>query len=66
MFFVPIALSIVVIGLLQFFGWVMPSCVRIDIVVVLSITKMQYAMFHMKVAMNREPEYAITSILSMK
>ena len=60
----PIALIVVVIDLMQFIGWLVQSCICIDIVLDSTISTLRCSVFHVKRAMNRVPICAITSILS--
>ena len=64
MFLVPTALTIIVIGRVQFIEWFVSSCVYADIVLDGIINKLKYSMIHVRRAMNKVPVYIITSILS--
>ena len=66
MFLVPIALIIVVIDLMQFIGWVVPSRTCVDVILDSSTTKLQCSMFYMKRTMNRVYICMIASILRLK
>ena len=63
MFLVFVALIVVIIGPVQFNGWVAPSCVYTNADLDSIISKLQCSMFHIKIAMNRVPAYMITLIL---
>ena len=63
---VPITLIIVVIGSVQFIGWIAPSHVYTGIVLDGSINKLKCSMFHIKRAVNRVPVCMITYIIEMK
>ena len=54
------------IGLAQFIGWVVSSCVRTDVVLDGIISKLQCSVFYVKRAMNMVPAYVITKILGNK
>ena len=60
MFLVPIAFVVVVLGYVEFIRWAVPSCVCNDVVLEVSITKLECSMFHMTRDINRVPIYART------
>ena len=51
---------------MQFTGWVVPSCVRTDVVLDGIISKIHYSIFYVKRSMNRVPACVITLILGKK
>ena len=53
MFLVPIAIIVVLIGLLQFIRWIVPSFVSVDVALDSTITKPQCSVFRVKKAVNR-------------
>ena len=66
MILVPIALIVVNLDYVHFIGWVALSCICTNAVLDSIIAKLQCSTFSMKIAMNKIPPYAITSILSLK
>ena len=61
-----ITFIVLVIGLVQFIGWVVPSCVCTNVVLDGIINKLQYSVFHVKRAMNKVSVCVATSILGQK
>ena len=51
---------------MQYIGWVVLSCVCIDIILASIISKLKCFVFYMKWAMNRLPACVITLILGKK
>ena len=62
MVLVPIALTIVVVDLVQFIEWVSPSCIYTDVVLNGIINKIHCSMICVKKAINSIDVYIITSI----
>ena len=57
-FYIHIALFVVLLDLMQFIGWVVPSCIYTEIVLDSVINKLQCSVFYIKRAMNRVESYA--------
>ena len=51
---------------MQSIGWVVPFCVRTDVVLDIIVSKLQCSIFYVKRAMNRVLAYVITLILLNK
>ena len=61
-----IALIVNFLGLVQFIGWVAPSCVHTDVVLDGIHSKLQCSIFYVKRIMNRVPICVIVLILGKK